>query len=278
MLRVTAGADYDDTQQVIVPVNQTRPVCIEGKKAKIELNVRIQDFHGLPPGSPVSSPYFSAEPHASNGDQYSISFRFTPLSPVPSGAEAFSGKSDDNDREPVGIKGTDLLFGNDFDHPIRDRLPPGFNTAMSIVQWWIDPGLEGDAYADQPYLYGPALSSFNSMHVGRGTYDESKGGLCFDEGGDEDGLRVRDELQLPIDSKARMKWALQIDNKSKWTFEYGQTYCFDFFNSYLDFTNLAVRLPGFHLPILRYWDGQALRYEPISFSPAMAPESLIPSP
>jgi Protein of unknown function (DUF1769) len=34
-----------------------------------------------------------------------------------------------------GINGDDLVFGNDFDHPIRDRLPPGFGTAFKIVKW-----------------------------------------------------------------------------------------------------------------------------------------------
>lgn len=44
-------------------------------------------------------------------------------------------------------------------------MPPGSNYALKIVKWWIDPGLEGDAYADQPYLYGPALSSWNHVRI-----------------------------------------------------------------------------------------------------------------
>ena len=30
----------------------------------------------------------------------------------------------------------------------------------------IDPGLDGDVYADEPYLYGPAASSINTIHIG----------------------------------------------------------------------------------------------------------------
>ncbi|KAG8666492.1 hypothetical protein FPOAC2_11606 [Fusarium poae] len=249
ILRITAGPDYDPSQQVEVPVNTAKPITIKSDRADIELNVRINDYKGLPRNSPSTSPYFSTEPHAYNRDQYSISFRFTPKKPSASDSDDASG-----------IKATDLQFGNDFDHPIRDRLPPGFNTAMGIVRWWIDPGLDGDAYADKPYLYGPALSSFNTIHVGKGDFDEEKGGLWFEEGGDEDGLEAREEVGAPLTNKARMKWALRADSKEKWVFEYGQTYGFDFFNPYLNFSDLALNLPGFQLPIMKYWDGQGLRY------------------
>lgn len=246
VLRITAGPAYDEAQQTEVAINTPSPTKITTDLADIELNVRIHNYTGLPRNSPTTSPYFSTEPHAYNQDQYSISFRFTPKKPA-------------GDADGKGIKASDLQFGNDFDHPIRDRLPPGFNTAMSIVRWWIDPGLEGDAYADQPYLYGPALSSFNTISVGPGEYDESKGGLWFEEGGDEEGVKFRDEVGAPATGKARMKWALKADSKEKWVFEYDKTYGMDFFNPYLDFSTLALKLPGFQLPIMRYWDGQGLR-------------------
>ncbi|POR33814.1 Uncharacterized protein TPAR_05993 [Tolypocladium paradoxum] len=250
ILRITAGPSYDEATHAVVPVNQPAPLHINGHAADIALNVRVQNYQGLPRGSPSTSGYFSAEPHACNQDQYSISFRFTPRRPAAAAAQ-------EPGRE--GIGGADLQFGNDFDRPIRDRLPPGFNAAMSIVRWWIDPGLDGDAYADRPYLYGPALSSFNALHVGPGEYDEARGGLWFDEGGDERGLETRSALGVPEDGRARMKWALRDESKEKWVFEYGQTYGLDFFNPYLDFANLALRLPGFHLPIVKYLDRHSRR-------------------
>lgn len=246
ILRISAGVDYDEDKHVVVPVNTPDTVKLNGQHGDVELNVRIQDYKGLPFGSPNTSPYFSNEPHAYNQDQYSISFRFTPKKVDPA--------SDDE-----GISGSDLQFGNDFDRPIRDKLPPGFSTAMSIVKWWIDPGLDGDAYADKPYLYGHALSSFNTLHVGSGEHDAEKGGLWFEEGGDESGVTSRQKVSMPDDSKARMKWALNDSNKNKFNFNYGQTYGFDFYNPYLDFANLALKLPGFHLSIAKYWDGQGLR-------------------
>lgn len=236
ILRITAGPGYDTSDHVEVPVNTSSPVSINSFHASVDLNVRVQNYNGLPRNSPTTSPYFETEPHAYNQDQYSICFRFTP-----------------KDKD---IKATDLQFGNDFDRPIRDRLPPGFNTAMGIVRWWIDPGLDGDAYADRPYLYGPALSSINALSIGPGEFDEKKGGIFVDEGGDES---QRKDVGMPDDAKARMKWALNDSNKEKFVFRKDQPYAMDFFNPYLDFSNFALRLPGFHLPVLKYWDGQGIR-------------------
>ncbi|KAK0385115.1 hypothetical protein NLU13_7593 [Sarocladium strictum] len=256
ILRITAGPDYDSAHKHEVPVNRAEPVQIKSEAADIELNVRIQNYSGLPRGSPSTSPYFDTPPHDYNQDQYSIAFRFTPRKPA---TAKEVGKDDEAEDVEDGISGVDLQFGNDFDRPIRDKLPPGFNTALNIVKWWIDPGLEGDAYADRPYMYGPALSSFNCVHVGAGEHSHEKGGLWFEEGGDEEGMRFREEVGAPATAKGRMKWALGNKAKEDWVFQYGKTYGMDLYNPYIDFTNLALRLPGFHLPIVRYWDGQGLR-------------------
>ncbi|KAI1122488.1 hypothetical protein F5Y10DRAFT_74999 [Nemania abortiva] len=292
IIRVTAGSDYNIDKHVVVPVNSHETVSVSNDLIDAEINVRVQNYGGLPRNSPTTSPYFSLEPHAANDDQYSLAIRFTPKRPskprrrspgskagsrppsrgsgppngeAPEEADEDTGASeegkDDAPEEPeeAGISGHDLQFGNDFDHPIRDRLPPGFSYAMNIVKWWIDPGLDGDPYADMPYLYGPGLSSFNCVHVGAGSHDVEKGGLHFEEGGDEDGLRDRRAMGVPDTAKERKKWALADQSKERWVFEYGRTYCVDFFNPYLDFSEFALRLPGFTLPIMKYWDGQGLR-------------------
>lgn len=263
VLRVTAGPTYDLATHQEVPVNQPDLVKVRTDSMDVELAVRIQNYRGLPRNSPSTSPYFTHEPHMTNKDQYSISFRFTPRksSKAESQKEA-EGRREENqdDDEPEGISAKDLQFGNDFDHPIRDRLPPGFSYALRIVKWWIDPGLDGDPYADCPYLFGPALSSCNAIHVGPGTFDESKGGLWIEEGAsDADAKGWRQDVGAPSDAKARMKWALQEQSKEDWIWEYGRTYAVDFFNAYIDFAELALRLPGYAVPIMKYWDGQGLR-------------------
>ncbi|CCC14180.1 unnamed protein product [Sordaria macrospora k-hell] len=337
-LRVTAGPTYDLSTHVEVPINSSRLTHIESLEGMdIDLNVRIQNYRGLPRGSNETSPYFEREPHRYNKDQYSIGLQFTPKAPShgnskakvngsgngnrdengSAATEASEGRgsmvnnekdvkeegeaeTDQEGHQPQGIPASDLQFGNDFDHPIRNYLPPGVNTAMNILKWWIDPGLEGDAYADEPFLYGPALSSFNSVRVGAGEHDEEGGcGLWVEEGasssesesesedesgeddkkaatakakssdnGTNDNSNNNTSMQEVLkgswvgnDAKKRQKWALKEDSKKKWVWEYGRTYSVDFYNPYIDFGKCELKLPGFGVNVLRYWDGETgLRY------------------
>jgi hypothetical protein len=192
---------------------------------------------GLPRNSPSTSPYFSHAPHTH--DQYSINFSFVPHSTHSTSA---------------------LVFGNDFDRPIRDRLPPGFSTAFKIVKWAIDPGLDGDVYADKPYLYGPALGSLNVVSVG-GKAEKSGDRYEIDEddvpdedgtqeGAEDEGEEWRQKTGVPKDAGQRKKWALVEANQAKWQWEEGRVYKADFFNPYLDFNEFALKLPGFSLGIL----------------------------
>ncbi|QDS69045.1 hypothetical protein FKW77_009760 [Venturia effusa] len=240
LLKVTAGPSYEDQEQV--HVNTTTPAKISSEHIDAHIHVRVKDFRGLPKTSPPDSPYFTHPTHTR--DLYSISFSLVPKR---------------------AINGDDLVFGNDFDHPIRDKLPPLFGKAFSYVTSFIDPGLYGDPYADRPYLYGPMLSSVNVLRVG------GKGGLDGeDEEGDEEvleegaeegeGEEVRTRLGVPEVGSKRMKFFLQEAKRREWVFEEGRTYSCDFFNPYLDFNQFALRLPlGLSLNVLGNWDGQALR-------------------
>ena len=197
---------------------------------------------GLPHGSPTTSPYFSHPDHIY--DQYSIDFTFVPHQ---------------------NVSGTHLMFGNDFDRPIRDRLPPGFSTAFRIVKWAIDPGLEGDPYSDNPYLYSPLLATITRLVIGekidtKGSKDTyhlpTPDDKPIEEGGVGDGEEVREELDVPETAAARKKWGLQDDVKAKWEWEAGRAYSGDFFNPYLDFNQFALKLPGFSLPVLGHLGGE----------------------
>jgi len=257
VLKVTAGPSYED--QKPIGVNTEEFTRITSEHITANLTVRIQDFRGLDANGKLSdrktSPYFSKAPH--EHDRYSLQFNFT--------------LKDD-------INGHDLVFGNDFDHPIRDKLPPGFQQAFNIAKWFIDPGLYGDVHADEPYLYGPLLSSMNIWRVGpkddkeQEKLEEVRANAGADEpimlleGGDGDGEEVRHENKIPGDAAARKKYFLTEQHLKDFTFDKGREYSNDFFNPYLDFNDFALRLPGFSLipgitiPIISYWDGQPLRY------------------
>jgi hypothetical protein len=221
MLRVTAGSDYEEANQKLVHVNTEQPLSISSSKLDASLTVRVQNYRGEPVNSPASCAYFETDPHKS--DLYSISFSFTPKK---------------------NINGHDLVFGNDFDHPIKDKLPPGFGQAMKIAQWFIDPGLYGDAYADEPYLYGPFLSSINTLRVGeKKEPTEMKGSedkpIVVSEGADGDGVEARKKAGLPDEAAARKKYFLKEQHLKDFTFEEGRNYSCDFFNPYLDFNGTS---------------------------------------
>lgn len=245
LLRVSAGPAYDPSTHKIVNVNSADPLRISGEWGEADLHVRIRNYRGLPKGSPPTCPYFDHALHKS--DQYSICFDLLPKSAIP---------------------GNELLFGNDFDEPIRDRLPPGFGKAFKLVKWVIDPGLEGDPYADQPHLYGPALSSINILRVGEKKSSlgghaadaaQTADGDVIEEGGDGDGQKIRDDMGVPKEAGARKKFFLDEEKRKQWEFEAGRLYRVDFFNPYLDFNDFSLKLPGFSLPILKFLDARDIK-------------------
>jgi hypothetical protein len=248
-LRVTAGPSYDTSTHEQVAVNSEDAHFIENDTMICYLKVRIRDYNGLPEGSPSSSDYFSHPLHKS--DRYSIGFSFVP-------------KKD--------IKGSDLITGFDFDHSIRDRLPPGFRYAMKIVTNILDPGIYADPYSDKPYLYGPGLSSFFAFRIGEQTsevsveeqlktHDSNMQGV-IEEGAHGSGQRIRAEHKIPAKYAKRRKSFLDEKRKEDFMFEAGRMYQADFFNSYLDFANFALRIPGFSISVVRYIDDKthALRF------------------
>lgn len=211
--------------------------------------MRIKDYHGLPHNSPTSSPYFQHKLHTS--DRYSIAFSFVP-------------KKD--------LSGKDIVQGFDYDHSIKHQLPPGFKYAMKIATSMLDPGLYSDAYSDEPYLYGPALSGLFTLNIGEKTEEVSaedqlaslakETGGVVEEGGIGSGQAVRKEQQLPSKWKKRRKHFLDAQALEKFTFEKGRMYHADFFNPHLDFANFSLRLPGFSISVAKYIDEKThhLRY------------------
>ena len=93
---------------------------LQSSRADIKLAIRIQDFQG---GFDSTDDYFKHRVSRSK-DQFSIQFSIT---------------FNDDD-----INGDDLIWGNDFDKPIRDILPLGFSAGLNIMKWAIEPSLEAD--------------------------------------------------------------------------------------------------------------------------------------
>lgn len=249
LLRVTAGPSYDPSTHVVLPVNTSSSTLIESPHCTSRVKVRVQNYRGLPRGSPTTSSYFSDPSHIH--DQYSISFTFVPHE---------------------SVSGAALVFGNDFERPIRDRLPPGFGTAFRIAKWAVDPGLDGDPYADKPYLYSPLIATIARLSTGaraerlqggdskpsaerRGYEIEDDDDEIIEEGADDDeGEEVRKEKGVPHSAAERKTWGLK--EKESWVWEGGRTYSGDFFNPYLDFNTFSLKLPGFSLSLVGHLGGE----------------------
>jgi hypothetical protein len=135
------------------------------------------------------------------------------------------------------------------------------------VKEFIDPGLQCDAYADEPWLYGPSLSCWFAFRIGEKVED----GHDFPEPGEEDvtregadgsGHEERERLGLPENNEKRRKFFLDAKNRENFVFQKGRCYQADFYNPYLDFGNCALKLPGFSLNVIKYVDQKShcLRY------------------
>ena len=244
-LLVTAGPSYSTSTHKVVHVNTDTPTYIENDFMRCKIKVRIRGFRGLPSTCPSTSAYFSDPMH--ERDQYSVAFSFVPKQDLPA---------------------QDLIWGNDFDHPVRDRLPPGFNTAFRIVKEFIDPSLECDAYADEPWLYGPALACWFGLRIGDKVGPKAEipqaeeAQDVLKEGADGTGVQLRQQLNLPVNNEKRRKYFNSVANRSTFTFEKDRLYHADFYNPYLDFGNFALKLPGFSIKVIKYIDEKShtLRY------------------
>ncbi|KAH0610239.1 uncharacterized protein H6S33_011766 [Morchella sextelata] len=256
-LRVTAGPTYDRRTHTPVPVNTSSPLTISTPASTTTLHIRFSSYKS-PPSQPLppTHPYFTHPTHAKEKDLYSFQLLFTPA---------------------ADINGADLVWGNDFDRPIRDLLPYGFGVFWNIGKW-IDPGLEGDLYEDKPWVWGSVLSSMNVIAVappGTSTPQEAEiSDVVQTEmqvptaaeawGGDtvleEDMAAAAEPAGIPVAAGARKKFFLERAKRESFTFRKGWRYGLDFFGPWLDFANFEIRLPGYGLNLLKYWDGQPVRY------------------
>lgn len=64
-----------------------------------------------------------------------------------------------------------------------------------------------------------------------------------------------------LSSEARKKYFLDENHRKAFQFSPEYTYGFDFYNRYLDLGEMRIRLPGFSIDMVKYWDeGLAIRY------------------
>lgn len=110
--------------------------------------------------------------------------------------------------------------------------------ALGVVRTVLDPSIHGDAYADNPYLYSPALATWNQFQIGDKGDDKRllESNTVVDEGASsKPDAEVRTKLSIPVDAAGRRKHFQHEASRKAFDFEPGRVYMADFGNQYLNF-------------------------------------------
>ncbi|WBW71278.1 DUF1769 family protein [Schizosaccharomyces osmophilus] len=134
----------------------------------------------------------------------------------------------------------DILFGNQFEKPLRDILPTGSSYMMKGLKL-VDPAIEYDLYCDQPWAFSPFYATMTRLKMAN--------------------------AQPPLeyfyeDSSERRKEMQDPENRKKLPIKPNQYFIADFCNPFFDPSSMSVSVPytGLKFSVKSYYSGQPLRY------------------
>ncbi|CAH7686942.1 hypothetical protein BY996DRAFT_6432334 [Phakopsora pachyrhizi] len=154
----------------------------------------------------------------------------------------------------------ECVFGNVFEKPIRDRLPYGTALALKTISY-IDPSLETDLYADQPWAWSPLLATMNYFRTERLESDDSPLPAWNGNRPEEDCTSIAVNRNMNISKPhLRRKFFGSVNNRLAATM--GPRINADFANGFLDFSTLSLVVPVVNVSfnLAKLWDGQPVRY------------------
>ncbi|KAF9565954.1 hypothetical protein EC968_003984 [Mortierella alpina] len=190
--------------------------------------------------------------------------------------------------------GDQIIFVAEFDRRIQ-RLPPCTSAGLKILHF-LDPAVKVDLYCDKPYIRSPLIVSMNLVHVSSlpirnpdaqtQTADEEKlippwtspngehvvEDTCLLFKALEDRSKASGQPQetpsttpvpaasapAPKSSRQRQHFLAKPKNLIRHRYLPDQMYDFEFTSAgpYIDAANFKVKLAGFSIDLLRFWDGQ----------------------
>lgn len=256
-LKISAGPSVDALQTVAVNHDEL-PTTVSSDLFEGRIAVRIKSFTGLDPEGvehKSETPYFDAGHGKHQSWSMQIQGRF---------------KKD--------VNADDLVFGNEFDKPIKDHLPYGTSVALQFVKV-IDPNLEHDLYAQKPHAWSPYLATMprvNSRKIEGAGLDSFPPFPTHPE-------YVEDDITSLIPAELAEKEKATVDNfkgidkaheyrqrflgnkshRQQINVPASQVITADFFNGFIDFNDLTLHIPfsgGLKFDLKKYWDGQPVRY------------------
>lgn len=253
-LVIRVSSSYDLSNSQIVPINTNKPIDIESDIGVFSLVINIKDFDGAKPHISNScynlrdGKYLNGEPcekkETINVDHFNPNLRFNI-----------------NFKPKYPIKGSDLIFGNDFLVPIRNQIPTTLlSTGLKFFTWFINKTVRGDVYSDKPFIYGLALNSFSFLSINN---DHAKSileqnettlaGKSSDESTDRLNLtenlneNIDNILKIPTKSLDRKKFFTTLSNCDDFVFNESTSYIFQFDTNYLKLADskYAVSIPTY---------------------------------
>ncbi|KAF9975771.1 hypothetical protein BGZ73_000442 [Actinomortierella ambigua] len=195
-------------------------------------------------------------------------------------------------------RGDDIVWGNEFERPLK--LPPFSSVAVKFGQYidpGLQVDLYSDKpWAFSPLLTTMNTINVTGWHLGEHSQERAKEkgqkdaveralppwpsptgshlvedtSLLFndkrdtltlkDDNDDQPAAEIMSSGTRSLSTAERKTYFSAQENLKQHTFMPNQIYAFDFFNPYIDFVNFTLKLPGFSLDVIKYWDGQPLRY------------------
>ncbi|CDS01326.1 uncharacterized protein SPSC_05359 [Sporisorium scitamineum] len=256
-LKISAGPSVEALQTVAVN-HDDQPTEINTDLFQGRIAVRIKNFTGSDPSGVEhlkDTPYFNAGHGKNQSWSMQIQGRF---------------------KTPVNAD--DLVFGNEFDKPIKDHLPYGTSVALQFVKL-IDPNLEHDLYAQRPHAWSPYLATMpriNSIQSDKQDFsdwpafpthpDYVQDDICSlipPELAEKEKDTVANFKGIDKAHEYRQRFLGNRAHRKEITVDEKQIVTADFFNGFLDFNDLTLHIPfsgGLKLDLKKYWDGQPVRY------------------
>lgn len=140
----------------------------------------------------------------------------------------------------IDIEGSQLLFGNDCEVPINDKVPTSLiSTGLHFFKWFVNPTINSNLYVSAPYLYGLALNSFTK--IGNDSLIDADGFLL------EDTERLSKSDDVPPVPAERQKYFCNVKNCENFQFGKNQTYFFVFDTNLINIgdSSYNVSIPTF---------------------------------
>ncbi|RCK58937.1 hypothetical protein Cantr_07785 [Candida viswanathii] len=239
-LFIKASNNYDSDFQ-IVPINTQQPLEIDSDIGFFKLYINIKQFDGSKPHL-SNSLYNLGDDVFLNGEK--IDFNVPEKEKVENNLRMYVEFTPYKD-----IKGSQLVFGNDFTYSIKEFVPATLmNTGLKMFNWFINDSIKGDAYTDKPYLYGPGLNSFTYMAI-------KNGNKAVDPHAKKPVENLGDQLKgAPKDPNSRKKYFKNFTKCDAFTFKKDTTYILQFDTDYLKLADskYSVSFTGFDFNVNSY--------------------------